>query len=86
MVKDLLKAGIIGASIIVSTIIYSERNKYEIHTLDGGEGKYPFVTILNKRSGVARQYKGNTVGFFIYEYSFEKNDVIGITDGKLIIE
>lgn len=52
MIKDLLKASIIGASIIVSTIIYSERNKYEF--TDTTVGNY---AVLNKRTGEVQSFK-----------------------------
>ena len=49
MVKDLLKASIIGASIIVITIIYTERNKFEFDVKSAEFGDD--YSILNKRTG-----------------------------------
>lgn len=51
MIKDLLKSSIIGASIIVSTIIYSERNKYDLGI--GGLGDY---SVLNKKTGEVQSF------------------------------
>ena len=54
MVKELLKASIIGASIIVSTIIYSEMNKYEFSSTT-----FHNYSVLNKRTGEVQSFRFN---------------------------
>ena len=97
MVKDLLKASIIGASIIISTIIYT--NKVTSVDASSNQNKYAFISssggnysVLNQETGEVQLYRivdaplyGNMGEPFLAKYytHFDTNDVTRI-NGKLI--
>lgn len=73
---DLLKASIIiGASIVISTMIYSNGNKYVKydHEISGGGFRY---TVLNKRTGEVKSYIMTASSTRIWQSSF--NDTEGV--------
>ena len=75
MVKELLKASIIiGASIVISTMIYSNGNKYVKYDHEISSGfRY---TVLNKKTGEVKSYRISSSTTRIWETSF--NDSEGV--------
>lgn len=72
MDKGLLKTIILGASLIISVLIYSEANKYDsspIHR-DGGV----VYLVLNKKTGEVKTY-GIGRAAAIYKSSFKTNKI-----------
>lgn len=97
MVKELLKASIIGASIIVSTFIYT--NKVTSVSTSSNQNKYAFISstggnysVLNQETGEVQLYRivdGPMEGYrgepFLAKYytHFDTNNVTRM-NGKLI--
>lgn len=97
MVKDLLKASIIGASIIVSTIIYT--NKVTSVSVSSNQNKYAFIannggtfSVCDQETGEVQVYRivdGPLEGlrgepFLAKDYiQFDTNNVTRM-NGKLI--
>ena len=57
MIKEIIKPLIIGISIIVGVLIYTEQTKYELIDNDTDYGGVNHL-LLNKKSGEVRYFKG----------------------------
>ena len=81
---DLIKASIIiGASIVISTMIYSNSNKYVKYDHEPNNGM--LYTVLNKRTGEVKTFGINNSTTWSWQTSFNDSEGVFIKT-KTIVE
>lgn len=82
MDRDLLKTIILGASIIISMLIYSDANKYEKYDYQSDDSiKF---SVLNKRTGEVRTYILTNADSYVWQTFFNNSKVALIQDSLVI--